>query len=77
MAINFCFRLIVFRNSLETWYMFSGSASLLALFVFVCDRKRGNGGQLDFLIEKYPVKATQSESLKNRLLYFGFFIMTI
>ena len=29
---------------------FSGSASLLALSVLVCDLKRGYGGHLDFLI---------------------------
>ena len=41
--------------------MFSGSESLLALSVFLCDRKRDNGGQLDFLIKKILVKATQSD----------------
>ena len=28
---------------------FSGSANLLALSVFICDRKRGYGGHLDFI----------------------------
>ena len=31
-------------------YRFSGSGSLLALSVFMCDRKWGYGGHLDFLI---------------------------
>ena len=38
-------------------YRFSGSASLLALFVFACNRKRGYGGHLYFLITKFLVNA--------------------
>ena len=36
-------------------YRFLGSESLLALFVFACNRKRGYGGHLYFLITKFLV----------------------
>ena len=38
-------------------YRLSGSASLLALSVFACNRKRGFGGHLYFLIIKFLVNA--------------------
>ena len=49
------FDLIFFYNFLEIWYIyrFLGSASLLALSVFACIRKRGYGGHLYFLNTKF------------------------
>ena len=38
-----------FQNSLETWYRFSGSASLLVLSVFMLDWKLSWGGHFDFI----------------------------
>ena len=41
-----------FRISLKPGiYRFSGSASLLALSVFICDPNRGYSGHFDFIID--------------------------
>ena len=49
------FRQVSFQNTSKISlkpgiYRFSGSVSLLALSVFMCHRKRGYGGHLDFII---------------------------
>ena len=49
-STDFFFFIIPLKPSI---YRFSGSASLLALSVFACNRKRGYGGHLDFLIAKF------------------------
>ena len=68
LATNFFFRLIFFHNSLETW--FSGSASLLALSVFACNRKRGYDGHLYFLITKFLVNAITGKIIIGSLQFF-------
>ena len=51
-------------------YRFSGSASLLALSVFVCDRKRGYGGHFDLLIQKFLVNAITWKIIIGSLKFF-------
>ena len=48
LANNFFLKFFLF--STPGIYKSSGSVSLLALSILVCDRKRGYGGHLDFLI---------------------------
>ena len=49
---------------------FSGSASLLALSVFACNRKRGYGGHLYFLITKLLVNAITWKIINVSLQFF-------
>ena len=50
LAIKICLYFFFKFPSKPGIYRFSGSESLLAVSVLVCDWKRGYGGRLDFLI---------------------------
>ena len=51
-------------------YRFSGSASLLALSVFACNRKRGYGGYIYFSITKFLVNAITWKIIIGSLQFF-------